>query len=454
MTDASRRRFERFRIYVLVGVVTLAAAYLLLGPEWQVPSMSSTFWNGVIAFLLLGIACDTAFLRISFANVSSSVGFIPFIASVLVFPHPWPMLIAGVTAVVVDSFVRRKPTIRVWYNTAQYMLAVGLGGLVYRSLGGPVTMGTFSFRLIPFVGLVATFFLVNSGSVTLAVALSTGVSVRESWSRIVGGALLYDFLSSSLAVLLVFLYVNLTFAGLALLLLPLFFVRRLHQMNLQLEEENREKLELMVKAIEARDPYTSGHSVRVSEYARSIARELGLSAKQVDYISTAALLHDVGKIYEEFAVLLRKDGKLSPEERITMQSHAVRSAELVGTVRSLRGPVQEAIRHHHENFDGSGYPDGVTGEQIPIGARIIMVADTIDAMTTDRPYRKALTFARAVQELSKYGGRQFDPELVRIVAKSGAIRRLLEQEPAPRPEIMPARAMRTVPRDRATPVAP
>ena len=449
MADGGRQSFEPFRIYALVGVVTLAAAYLLLGPEWQVPSMSSAFWNGVIAFTLLGIACDTAFLRISFANVSSSVGFIPFIGSVLVFPHPWPMLIAGATAVVVDSSVRRKPMIRVWYNTAQYMLAVGLGGAVYASLGGPVTMGIFSFKLIPFVGLVATFFIVNSGSVTLAVALSTGVSVRESWSRIVGGALLYDFLSSSLAVLLVFLYVNLTFAGLALLLLPLFFVRRLHQMNLQLEEENKEKLELMVKAIEARDPYTSGHSVRVSEYARSIARELGLSAKQVDHISTAALLHDVGKIYEEFAVLLRKDGKLTPEERITMQSHAVRSAELVGTVRSLRGPVQEAIRHHHENFDGSGYPDGLAGEHIPIGARIIMIADTIDAMTTDRPYRRALTFARAVQELSKYASRQFDPHLVKIVERSAAMRRLLEPEPVRVSETKPAVHSRTSVRERA-----
>lgn len=450
MVEDSKHASEPFRIHVLVGVVTLAAAYIVLFPEWEMPSLSSAkFWNALAAFSLLGIACDAAFLRIPFANVSSSVAFIPFIGSVLLFPHPWPTVIAGLTCVVVDTFVRRKPVIRLWYNTAQYMVAVGLGGMVYTALGGPVSLDLFSFRLIPFTGLVTTFFVVNALSVSLAVAFSTGVSFKESWGRLAGGGLVYDLLSSSLAVLLVFLYLQLQFVGLVLLLLPLFFVRRLHQVNLQLEEENREKLELMVKAIEARDPYTYGHSRRVSEYARTIARELAVSARDVDNIEAAALLHDVGKIYEDFAPLLRKGGKLSPEERMTMQTHAVRSAELVGTVRKLRGAVQQAIRHHHENFDGSGYPDGLAGGQIPIGARIIMIADTIDAMTTDRPYRKALTYMRAIEELHKYAGGQFDPELVKIVSNSPAIRRLLGPEPVAAAEMAPTPALRTKVRERA-----
>src|SRR2546429_1667157 len=191
-------------------------------------------------------------------------------------------------------------------------------------------------------------------------------------------------------------------------------------MQLELEE----KLELMVKAMEARDPYTSGHSLRVSEYALAIARELRLSANDVDEIKRAALLHDVGKIYEEFAPLLRKEGKLTPEEKMTMQTHVTRSAQLVATAARLRGMVEAMIRHHHENFDGSGYPDGLAGEQIPVGARVIMIADTLDAMTTDRPYRNALTLGCAIEELEKYAGRQFDPDLVRLVAKSATIRRL------------------------------
>lgn len=417
---------ERYRIHALVVAVTVAAAWLLVANSWILPSeFSLTAWNGVVAFAALALLCDTTFLRISFANVNSSVAFVPFLASVTLFQHPWPMLIAGVTAFAVDTFVRKKPPIRIWFNTAQYMVAIGLGAVAYRALGGTIISDRFFVPVVPFLGLVATYFLVNSGSVALAVAISTGVSVREAWSRIVGRSLLYDLFSSSLAILLGFLYFKSQLLGLTLLVVPLFFVRHMYHMNLQLERVNKELLELMVKAIEARDPYTSGHSLRVCEYARSIARDLGLSTKQVDQIASASLMHDVGKIYEEFAPLLRKEGKLTPDERMLMQRHPGRSAELAATIAEFRGPVELAIRHHHENFDGTGYPDGISGEQIPLAARIIMIADTLDAMTTDRPYRKALSFERTMEELKKFAGKQFDPKLVELVAASANLRRLL-----------------------------
>src|SRR5207247_9061094 len=133
-------------------------------------------------------------------------------------------------------------------------------------------------------------------------------------------------------------------------------------------------------------------------YALAIARELRLSSIDMDSIRRAALLHDVGKIYEEFAPLLRKEGRLTSEEMMTMRTHVVRSAELVETAARLRGSIQAMIRHHHENFDGSGYPDGLAGVRIPLGARIIMIADKIDAMTTDRPYRRAMSLAVALEE--------------------------------------------------------
>jgi len=305
------------------------------------------------------------------------------------------------------------------------MLFVGLGGLVYTALGGHVGFDRVHVNFVAFASLVLVFFLVNQITVSSAVSLTTDISVREAWTRIAGDSLLYDLVSSSLAIVLAFLYIQFQIVGLAVLVLPLFFVRHMYQMNLQVERANRELLELMVKSIEARDPYTSGHSIRVSEYARQIAREAGLTSKQVDQIGTAALLHDVGKIYEEFAPLLRKEGRLTPEERMLMQAHPVRSADLASTIAEFRGKVQTDIRNHHENYDGSGYPDGLAGETIPIGARIIMVADTLDAMTTDRPYRKALSLHRALEELVKHAGRQFDPKLVAIVSKSASIRRLL-----------------------------
>jgi putative nucleotidyltransferase with HDIG domain len=420
---------ERYRIHALVGAVSLVALYLLSVNGWISPQgvlATKTFnWGGILAFTALAILSETSFLRMSFANVGSSVSFVPFIATVMLFPHPWPMLMSGATAVIVDTFVRKKPPIRIWFNTAQYMLAVGLGAEMYHLLGGEPLVAEFHPSPRAFLGLVGTYFIINSGSVALAVAISSGISVREAWNRIMGGSLLYDLFSSSLAILLAFLYIQFQVPGLILLVVPLFFVRHMYQMNLQLERVNKELLELMVKAIEARDPYTSGHSLRVSEYARSMARDLGLSAKLVDQIESAALLHDVGKIYEEFAPLLRKEGKLTPDERMLMQRHPARSAELAATIAEFRGPVEQAIRHHHENYDGSGYPDGLAAERIPLAARIIMIADTMDAMTTDRPYRKALTFERTLEELKRFAGKQFDPRLVELVANSANLRRLL-----------------------------
>ena len=167
-------------------------------------------------------------------------------------------------------------------------------------------------------------------------------------------------------------------------------------------------LELMVKAIEARDPYTSGHSRRVSHYSKIIARGIGLSAQDVERVGIAALLHDVGKIHEVYAPILRKPGKLTPDEWAVMQTHPIKSAELVSTVSHLKDIIAP-VRHHHENWDGSGYPDGLAGSDIPLGARVVLFADTIDAMTTDRPYRKALGEAQVRSELIKYRGKQFDP---------------------------------------------
>jgi putative nucleotidyltransferase with HDIG domain len=429
VTERAHVRESSLGLYLLTGVLSIAAGVTLFLPAWGLPPTDDAkYWNGIVAFAVLGIICDSSFLRITrpgSGDVKASVAFIPLLGSVLLFHHPWPMLMSGLTALVVDAFVRRKPVLRVWFNIAQYMLAVGLAGLLYTWTGGPIVLNGFAFKLVPFLLLVTAFFVVNQGSVAIGLATLNRMSVWESWSKMASGSLAYDFISSSLAVLLAFLYTELQFLGLAILILPLFFVRHMYQMNLQVERVNRELLELMVKSIEARDPYTSGHSLRVSEYARQIAREAGLLPKQVDQIGTAALLHDVGKIYEEFAPLLRKEGRLTPEERMLMQAHPVRSAELAGTIADLRGKVQADIRNHHENFDGTGYPDGLKGEEISIGARVIMIADTLDAMTTDRPYRKALSLQRALDELVKHSGRQFDPKLVVLVSKSASIRRLL-----------------------------
>jgi len=165
-----------------------------------------------------------------------------------------------------------------------------------------------------------------------------------------------------------------------------------------------------VHTVEFRDPYTSGHSQRVSRYSRLIAEIIGLNSKAVERISVAALLHDVGKIHEIFAPILMKPGRLTPEERSVMELHPIKGAELVEKISDLRDIVP-AVRHHHENWDGTGYPDRLAGNAIPIAARIIRFADTMDAMLTDRPYRKALSEKEVRSELSRFRAIEFDPEI-------------------------------------------
>jgi HD-GYP domain-containing protein (c-di-GMP phosphodiesterase class II) len=158
-----------------------------------------------------------------------------------------------------------------------------------------------------------------------------------------------------------------------------------------------------------------------------IAEELRLSDRDVDRVAVAALLHDVGKIYEVFAPILQKPGRLTEEEWEVMKTHPVLGADLVATVAHLRHAVP-SIRGHHENWDGTGYPDGLAGERIPLGARIISVADTIDALLTDRPYRKRLTSQDVRAELVRCRGTQFDPRVCDVVLSAPLWVRLFPED--------------------------
>jgi putative nucleotidyltransferase with HDIG domain len=216
---------------------------------------------------------------------------------------------------------------------------------------------------------------------------------------------------------LTWLSVNLGILGTAGMVIPMIAVHQLYRTTTELSNVTEELLDLMVAAIEARDLYTSGHSQRVAKASEIIAKALGLSAAQVERVTIAALLHDVGKIDEAFAPILAKEGRLTPEEWDIMKRHPGRGAELVGMLSSLKDIVP-AVRHHHENWDGTGYPDGISGEHIPLASRVIMFADTLDAITTDRPYRKALGIEEAKSEFLKFRGKQFDPSICDCVVSA------------------------------------
>jgi putative nucleotidyltransferase with HDIG domain len=178
----------------------------------------------------------------------------------------------------------------------------------------------------------------------------------------------------------------------------------------EISELNEGLLVTLSEIIDLRDPYVLGHSKQVSKYATEIAKVLGLNDKQVDLIRKAGLLHDIGKLGISMDILT-KPGKLTSEEYETIKEHAALGGELVKNSPSLR-PLVSIIRHHHEFFDGKGYPDRMAGNQISIEARIISVADAIEAMISDRPYRRAIKPGRVMEELKRCSGSQFDPLVV------------------------------------------
>jgi putative nucleotidyltransferase with HDIG domain len=176
----------------------------------------------------------------------------------------------------------------------------------------------------------------------------------------------------------------------------------------------------LAAAVDAKDPYTRGHSDRVADYARAIAERLGLAGEQCTALEMAAYLHDIGKIgiSEE---ILRKPGALGDEEMAVMRHHPLIGASILRPV-AFPWPIAPVVRHHHERYDGTGYPAGLAGEEIPMLARILTVADAYEAMTSDRPYRAGRTASEAVGELKRCASLQFDPRAVEALIDEIAAR--------------------------------
>lgn len=379
----------------------------------------------ILAIVLLSVLAVVAEL-LAFALPNSargSIAFIPYVAAALVVPN-WAT-VAGVAIVkaIVESVRRSKPGTAL-INVVLHALTVSSAIWVYTLLGGESLLAKGTISLLnatvtaglPALLAVTVSFLVNTFIACGYLALNKQQSMGDLWRQMVLPTVGIDLLASPIVFIFAWLYASHGAIAAAALWVPLLGLRELQKVNLELQRTNEELLQLMIKSIEARDLYTSGHSRRVQRYSMIIARGLGLSAKEIELVGKAALLHDVGKIYEKYAPILRKADKLTPEEWATMQEHPIDGASLVATMSGLK-EIIPAIRHHHENWDGTGYPDGISGEEIPIAARIISFADTIDAMTSERPYRQPLSEAQVRSELIRCRGRQFDPEIAdRLIA--------------------------------------
>ena len=419
------------RLHVYVALMWLTGAVCLVMTDWSsLIDLTPDAAFGLAGLVAIALMSESLAIGVGMGTNTShtaSVAFVPLLASVQLFGPAAGVLVFGLTVPFAELVVRRKDLFRASFNFAQTILATTLAGSAFGLLGGTPLHATpdpdISSQLIPFVSYGLIFLATNHAAVSLAITLSQGLPFRRVWHRLLfnTGASLNDILISPIALAVAFLYVQFGMFGIVVLILPMLFIRYSYLTTSRLRDSNADLLTALVKAIEIRDPYTSGHSMRVSQLAQQIAEELGLSRLSVDRIANAALLHDIGKIEAVYTDILRKPDALTDEERSIIESHVTRGEQLLRDLSSVPEEVVRIVRHHHEREDGTGYPDGLLGDEIPIGSKIIVVCDAVDAMLSDRPYRDALPLPRVLEELQVYAGRQFDHRVVRALIRSDVL---------------------------------
>lgn len=417
------------------GVVTLLSLAVLAAMDWrELFLMEGDTYLGLAAFIFLGFVAQALAVEstvVAGKPVRSSISFLPLLACAVVFPPAVVVAAALIVNLLDDVLAQEKLLHRAVFNASQVGISYGLGSMAFHGIAG--LAGTslsndlgIAEAFLPFYGLAVVFFgsnlLLISGYVAIRQEQSLVAVLQETMSR-GGGNLFYDLLASPVALLAAFLYANYDIGGLLAVVLPLLLIRYSYLSAIQLQQANRDLLRVLIKAIETRDPYTSGHSLRVSTLARLIAVDHGLRASLVNRVETAALLHDIGKIDALYAEIISKPSSLTEEERNVIQTHATKGADLLQSLTSLDKEIIIGVRHHHEQFDGTGYPSGLKGASIPIAARIIMICDAVDAMLSDRPYRDALPLSAVRNELQRCAGSQFDPSLVNTILQSGTLER-------------------------------
>ena len=402
------RRPVLFRLYYLA---VLAGATALVVQAWG--AWSPAPWPVVTLGLVLLVLAELAPVRLP-GGGQMTAGTMVDLPLLLVLGPLWTAALDVGSTVVVQGFVRRRPFVRVLHNSAIYVLGAFASAAVFELLGGRIGVVEFPRGALALAGCGATFFLVNSGCVSLAIGLTEGPGPMRAWQRNFQDGIPHHLAFVALGTLAAVVWSHTGAWGLLLVALPVLVSRYAFQLSVELRSDLKDFVRTLTEVLEEVDPYTRHHSVRVSVYAVRLARGMRRPEPEVDEVEYAALVHDLGKIGPQHQFILQKPGSLTHEEQRTLRAHPAAGAEIVAKVRTLRR-VAEIVRSHHERPDGLGYPFGLRAEDVPVGARILNVADAFDAMTSDRPYRRALPVTTALQELERGAGTEFDAETVRCL---------------------------------------
>lgn len=403
--DSSRR--TPFRLYLLIvtlaGIAALAATAPALGPP--------TPW--LAGGLALAIAAEASAIALPGGGMLSPGALVAVGLLLALGPAPaaWLMAIAMLG---VHGLWRRRPWWRVAFNVGALAIGAWAAGRALAAAGGVPGHMDEGRDALAFVAAALVYGAVNLALVSVALGLTGGVSPLEAWRRSLKHAALHHLSLLALGVLAAIAHVRLGPWGVALAAFPGALAYHAFRRWVELRSDLKEFVRALSEVLDEVDPYTRHHSVRVAQYSVRLGRALGLAERDVEDLECAALVHDLGKIGPQHQHILQKPGALTVEEQRTMQGHPGAGAAIVRKVRALRRAAT-IVSTHHERPDGHGYPAGLRTPEIPVPARILNVADAFDAMTSDRPYRRALDVATAVQELVRGAGTQFDRAAVQTL---------------------------------------
>src|SRR6185436_6319429 len=382
-----------------------------------------------LSLLLLSSITSVFKVNLPLARRSStmSVSYAVDFASLLLLGPNETMIVAAASAFSQCTFriKERNPIHRTLFSMACLIVTVQAAGLVYHWLGGEPGAVTSLAVAKPLVGAATTYFLFNTLTVATAIALSVRQPLLKVWNEnfLWSGPSYFMGALAAAALAWITSLPNQWVGLVVLLAVPLYSTYKAYKVYLgRVEDERRHTqemadlhlatIEALALAIDAKDQTSQLHIRRVQLYAAALARGLGMSENEIQGVKTAALLHDIGKLAVPEHIL-SKPGPLTPEEFQKIRAHPKVGADIVSSV-PFPYPVAPLILSHHERWDGKGYPSGLKGEDIPLGARILSVVDYFDALMAERPYHKAMTAEAAVGLLQQEAGKGLDPAVVAV----------------------------------------
>jgi hypothetical protein len=424
-----KAHFSRFMPQPLTAIViSILALIILIAPWIDTPALALNtipMHTGLIA-IFLSIAIISAGMNpIHFQhNIKVFLTTVPLFVAAMLLPPAVAALTAGISTLISQLLTRSHSG-----NTPSDIATVSGRWVIIAFLSAWVAQRFTAEQLpLPLVLLSVAVVMFTGDIITAAleIASMSGAPPRRVIAILLRELSLPESAQYLLGILAALAAVQQAWS-LVLWVLPICIVYRSFKHAKEMHDGTSKLLESMADAVDLRDPYTGGHSRRVTEFTLCILHEMSVIGPEVDLIRSAARVHDIGKIGIPDQIL-NKPGRLNDEEKLIMDSHPVRGAELLARYTDFaRG--MDIVRHHHERWDGQGYPDGLKGLDIPFGARVVAVADSFDAMTSDRPYRAGMPINKAAQIIHEGRGQQWEPVIV------DAFLRHLEKE---HPHVEPA----------------